>query len=540
MAPLLGNPAAMHTSIVQRVTLCLLPLLAVPAPAVSAAPDSIGGFTITRFAVAGNTLLEPAEAQAAVAGFAGTNRAFSDVEQALAALESAYRQRGFSLVKVVLPEQELNEGVVHITVIETRIGQVRVTGNEFHEVANIRRSLPTIAEGTVPNTDALSANLRMANANPSKWATLQLQGGDLPGVIDAVVEIADAKTWSAGAVLDNSGDDATGRSHVTAQYQHFDVAGLDHVFTAQYTTSPENPSRLGVYGAGYHIPLYSLRSSLDFYGSYSNVDAGVVSAGLLDLTVSGAGTVFGMHFNRELLRIGSYESQWILGFDRKAFRNDVDFLGLQLGSDITVNPLSLSYAAQWGLPAGHLNFYLTAVSNIQGGSDASDENFSAARSGATPGYELLRYGIGFERPLPHDWQMRLTLNGQATRDALVSGEQFGVGGARSVRGLQEREVSNDQGFAANAEFHTPNLCRAVRSGNTRCNALAFVDGARVSRNRTLAGEPDHERVSSAGAGFRLTGGKALSLQVDYGYVISASNPQLRGEQRLHALLIVDL
>ena len=529
----------MHTSILQRVTFCLVLLLVVSAHAAGAGRDSIGDFTITRFEVAGNTLLEAAEVQSIVSSFAGRNRDFSDVEQAVAALESAYRKRGFSLVKVVLPEQELNEGVVHITVIETRIGQVRVTGNESHEAANIRRSLPTIAEGTVPNTDALSANLRMANANPSKWATLQLQSGGEPGVIDAVVEVADAKTWSASTVLDNSGDDASGRSHITAQYQNFNVGGLDHVLTAQYTTSPENPSRIRVYGAGYHIPLYSLRSSLDFYGSYSNVDAGVVSAGLLDLTVSGAGTVFGAHFNRELLRIGSYESQLILGFDHKSFRNDVEFLGFQLGGDITVNPLSLSYAAQWGLPSGHLNFYLTAVRNIQGGSDASEQNFTAARSGATPGYELLRYGIGFQRPLPYYWQMRLTLNGQATRDALISGEQFGVGGARSVRGLQEREVSNDQGFAANAEFHTPNLCRAISGGNIRCNALAFVDGARVSRNQALPGESEHERVSSAGAGFRLNRGKALSLQVDYGYVIDASNPQYRGEQRLHALLIVD-
>jgi hemolysin activation/secretion protein len=529
----------MQTLSLQRVACYLLPLLAVSTQAVSAARDSISGFTITRFEVSGNSLLAADEAQSLVSGFAGKNRNFSDVEQAMAALESAYRKRGFSLVKVVLPEQELNEGVVHITVVETRIGQVRVTGNAFHEAANIRHSLPTIAEGAVPNTDELSANLRMANANPSKWATLQLQGGGQPGVIDAVVEIKDAKTWSAGAVLDNSGDDASGRSHVTAQYQHFDVGGLDHVFTAQYTTSPENPSRLSVYGAGYHIPLYSLRSSLDLYGSYSNVDAGVVSAGPLDLTISGAGTVFGAHFNRELLRIGSYESQLILGFDRKSFRNDVEFLGFQLGGDVTVNPLSLSYAAQWALPASHLNFYLTAVRNIQGGSDASNENFTAARLGATPSYELLRYGIGFERRLPYDWQMRLTFNGQATRDALISGEQFGVGGARSVRGLQEREVSNDEGFAANAEFHTPNLCRAFPSGNIRCNALAFVDGARVSRNQALPGESEHERVSSAGAGFRLSGGKALSLQVDYGYVISASNSPLRGEQRLHALLVVD-
>jgi hemolysin activation/secretion protein len=453
------------------------------------------------------------------------------------ALEGAYRARGFSLVKVVLPEQELNEGVVHITVVETRIGQVRVTGNEFHDADNIRRSLPTIVEGAVPNTDALSANLRMANQNPSKKANLQLQSGDVPGVIDAIVQVVDARSWSASAALDNSGNDSSGRARVTAQIQNFDVGGMDHVFSAQYTTSPENPSKMSVYGAGYHIPLYSLRDSLDFYGSYSSVNAGMVSAGLLDLNVSGAGTMFGARFNHELRRIGRYESQLTLGFDHKAFRNDVDFQGTQLGSDITVNPLSLSYASQWALPAGNLNFYLTGVRNIPGGSHASDANFNASRLGAPTNFALLRYGVGFTRPLPYDWLMRLTLNGQATNDALVSGEQFGVGGATSVRGLQERDVSNDKGFSANAEFHTPNLCGSVLGGTTRCNALAFVDGARLSRNQALAGETARERVSSAGAGFRLTGGKALSMQVDYGRVVDATDPQRRGDQRLHASLV---
>jgi hemolysin activation/secretion protein len=537
-APHKGTSAAMPASLLQRLTFRLfLLLLAGSANAAHAAGDSIGDFEITRFEVTGNTLLDPADVQSLVSGLAGKNRNFGDVEQAIAALEGAYRERGFSLVKVVLPEQELNQGVVHITVIETRIGRVRVADNEFHDAANIRRSLPTIVEGTVPNTDALSANLRMANENPSKKASLQLQSGALPGVVDAVVQVVDAKSWSAGAVLDNSGNDSSGRTHVTAQYQNFDIGGLDHVFTAQYTTSPENPGKLSVYGAGYHIPLYSLRGSLDFYGSYSSVDAGVVSAGPLDLTVSGAGTVFGTHFNHELRRIGSYESRLTLGFDHKAFRNDVELLGTQLGSDITVNPLSLSYVAEWALPAGNLNFYLTGVRNIPGGSQASDANFTAARSGATSNYALLRYGIGFARPLFRDWQARVTLNGQATNDALVSGEQFGAGGATSVRGLQEREISNDQGFIANLELHTPNLCGEILSATTRCNALAFLDGARLSRNGALAGETARERVSSAGAGFRLSSGRSLSLQVDFGRVVSASEAQVSGEQRLHASLV---
>ena len=54
---------------------------------------------------------------------------FGYVERAMDALQGAYRKRGFGLVKVILPEQELNRGVVHLKVVETRIGKVRVEGN---------------------------------------------------------------------------------------------------------------------------------------------------------------------------------------------------------------------------------------------------------------------------------------------------------------------------------------------------------------------------------------------------------------------------
>ena len=271
---LIEDTRVMHDSFSKRWTLGLLLSLSASLHAANAASDSIGDFEIARFDVTGNTLLEPSVVQARVSEFAGSHRDFSYVERAQAALQGAYRERGFSLVKVVLPEQELNDGVVHLSVVETRIGQVRVAGNEFHNGANVRRSLPTIVENTVPNTDEVSANLRMVNQNPSRRINLQLQSAEVPGVVDAVVQVEDSKDWSASMLVDNSGDESTGRTHVTAQYQNFNVGGWDHVFSAQYTTSPENPSKISVYGAGYHIPFYSLRDSLDFYGSYSNVDAG--------------------------------------------------------------------------------------------------------------------------------------------------------------------------------------------------------------------------------------------------------------------------
>jgi hemolysin activation/secretion protein len=528
----------MFANIPARLTLCLLVFLAAPAVAEVQPGDPIGAFEITRFEIDGNTLLNDSTVQSAVAGFTGKARNFGYIERAIGALESVYRKHGFTLVKVVLPEQELTRGVVHLKVIETRIGKVRVAGNVFHNESNVRRSMPGLQEGGIPNTEVLSGNLKMANENPSKKITLQLGDGGEPGVIDAAVQVVDEKSWSAGAILDNSGFDPTGRYHITAQFQDFNLWGLDHVFSMQYTTSPDSPSKISVYGAGYHIPLYAIGDSLDFYGSYSNINTGTVAAGLVNLLVSGAGTVYGAHYNHQLPRVGHYESQLTAGFDHKAFHNDVQFQGVQLGGDVTVDPISLSYVGQWGLQGNNLNFYLTAVRTVPGGAQGSDADFTAARSGATPGYGLLRYGAGYTRTLPQDWQIRLTVNGQATHDALVPGEQFGVGGAASVRGLHEREVADDEGFAASAELYTPNLCAALGGATTRCTALGFIDDGRVSRNDALPGEETHVSVSSAGVGFRVAGGRRLSVQMDYGRVFSASDVQLKGEQRLHALIAV--
>ena len=69
-------------------------------------------FDISRFDVVGNSLLPNDVIEAAVAPFTGKGRDFGDVQKALEALEAAYHQRGFNVVQVELPEQELNQGVV--------------------------------------------------------------------------------------------------------------------------------------------------------------------------------------------------------------------------------------------------------------------------------------------------------------------------------------------------------------------------------------------------------------------------------------------
>jgi hemolysin activation/secretion protein len=497
------------------------------------AGNPIGHFEITRYDVQGNTLLPADAVQQIVSPYTGQNRDFGSVQMAVEALEAAYRQHGYSIVRVVLPEQELNHGVVRLNVVEPRIGKINVQGNKFFDDANIRNSVPTLQPGQSPNLADISANLKVANENPSKKVTLQFQASEQDGLVDANLQVADEKPWSAGVSVDNTGDENTGRNRLTVSYQNNNIGGWDHVLSLQYTTSLSDPSDVTVFGAGYHIPLYALGDSLDFYANYSNVNAGTVTAGVFDLSVSGKGTVVGGRYNHNFRKIGDYDSKLIFGFDYKDFNNDVSLAGSPLGNDITVHPVSVTYGGNWATTSNNLNFYVSVFQNIPGGDKGDSAAFEAARTGATDSYTIVRYGVNYLRVLPLDWQLRFALNGQATSDALVQGEQFGIGGANSVRGFEERELADDEGRSTNLELYTPNFC----SGGSQCRVLAFYDTGYISHNDALPNEITSESIGSIGLGARFSMAPHFLGLVDFAHVIDGTSVSPKGSNRAHFRLV---
>jgi hemolysin activation/secretion protein len=493
-------------------------------------------FEIARFDVQGNTLLPAQRIDQLLAPFTGKTRDFGDVQRALEALEGAYRAQGYNVVTVELPEQELNRGVVVLRVVETKIGRVSVKNNAYFDEANIRRSLPALVEGRTPNLREVSANLKQVNESPAKQVTLKLQAGERDDEVDAVLDVKDQPVWKAMANADNTGTEQTGKTHLGFILQNANLFGRDHLATLQYTTSAEEPGRVKVYGAGYHIPLYALGDSLDFFASYSNVDSGTISAGLFNLAVSGRGAVYGARYNQALDKRGEYESRLTYGVDVKAFKNSVELVGQQLGNlgnDVTVHPLSIGYTGSLPLKAGEVGGQITLLRNIPGGSKGGQRDFTLARSGAKADYTVLRLGGSVTRALANDWQLRAIANGQYTRDALIPGEQFGAGGATSVRGFVEREISNDSGVAVNLEAYTPNLC-GRQAWN--CRLLGFLDNAYVKRNHALPGELESTTIGSAGVGARLLLSTYVNLQLDYGHVLRAGATGRADANRLHLRL----
>ena len=131
-------------------------------------PDAVPRFDIKGYQVEGNTLISADDLESILSPFTGKDRDFGSVQEALDALEQAYRDRGFSMVMVTLPEQELESGVVRLKVNENRLGKINIEGNRYFDQANILRSLPALRQGETPDLNAVSRSLKLANENPAK------------------------------------------------------------------------------------------------------------------------------------------------------------------------------------------------------------------------------------------------------------------------------------------------------------------------------------------------------------------------------------
>ena len=417
----------------------------------------------------------------------------------------------------------------------TSISRPRIYGVAFQDWSR----------GKHPNLERIDGSLRVANDSAAKQSNLILRQGSVDGQIDASLRVSDENPLRFALSADNTGVPgsdgkyATGRFRTGFIVQHANLFDRDHAFSFQYLTSPNYWEEVKVAGIGYRIPLYSLGDALEFAYGYSNVDSGKLTTVAGPIGISGSGEVFSAKYEQMLPRWGDWLGKLTYGLDYRVYTNKIQVEGSSesLIPDAVVHPLSLTYGGQITQERRVLSAALTYLHNIPGGGDGRTEDFTkpGGRAGATANYQAWRLSASMMQSLPLDWMLKLAVNGQYTSDALISGEQFGVGGQDSVRGFYERQLANDSGIRGSVELYSPEL---HGRSELKLRALAFYDAGGLWRNKAQPGETEHITVASTGIGLRGGYGKRLSYRVDWAMVTDGGATRVPGDKRVHASLIL--
>lgn len=532
--------SSFHPCRVLRIRYALFLALALGLNSGAWSEDEV--FDVVRYEVTGVRLISAEEIDRLVIPYTGRAKVFGDIQRALEAIEDAYRNRGYGAVQVILPEQELNQGVVRMTVVESRVANVRISGNNHFDEANIRASLPDVREGTAPMALRISENIQLANENPAKKVDVVMRVGEREGTVDMDVKVQDDSPQRVFLTADNTGNAKTGKTRLGVAYQHANLFNSDHVATVAYTTSPERPDRVEIYSVSYRLPIYTLGDSIDAIYGQSDVATGTTTTVAGPMQFSGSGKVYGLRYNMILPRRGEYASRIVYGLDQREFDNTCSFNGLPLVTPgcgpVTVRPLSLTYGGQWAKPGQTTDIALSFAHNLPGGPHGGQADFSAARLGsAEKDYAVYRVSGSHAFAFAGDWQARGAFASQYSPDRLVAGEQLGLVGSLAVRGFEERVVARDSGYFANLEVYTPDFLGTSpgqSSGNLR--GLAFVDLGRGWDRRPSSASRPEERVGSAGVGMRYTLGREASLRLDVARITDGAESAPAGNWRGHFAL----
>lgn len=481
-------------------------------------------FEIGGYRLSGNTLVDAADIAPALAPFVGPDKDFADIQKALGAIRAAYARVGYRGVAVSLPEQELDSGTVRIAIVEPVVEKVEIAGNGHFDGVLMRGYFPMLEEGKPVDFDRLGRALDVVNQNPALKATVEIAPGSREAARTARIAVTDENPQAYFAALDNSGTAATGKHRLTAGSRHADVAGLGHVLTAQYSVSVEKPADVSFWGLGYRLPLPAEGTSLEFFAGHSDAHSGTVA----DLFhVAGKGSIFGAKAIRQLDRVGAYRHRIAAGIDYHAFENSVVPVGgsQSVVPDYTVHPVVVSYAAEYGNAAGSISL----LRGFRGAADSDGATLDRVRSGAGANYAAVRFAGSYVQPFANGWMATFGLDGQHAGDPLVPGEQFGLGGARSVRGFDERHIAGDSGHRVSLEAYTPQ----GEYGELRLKGVGFVDWGELRRNNVQPAEPAVEAVAAWGLGVRAGLTKHVSIVLDAAKVLRGTAAHAAGSRRIH-------
>jgi hemolysin activation/secretion protein len=282
-------------------------------------------------------------------------------------------------------------------------------------------------------------------------------------------------------------------------------------------------------------PLYPLGLMLDATWVHSSVDSGTVKTSAGDYLLSSIGRSTSLRVTRLLPRWGAVDQRLSLGQDWRLIDSQVTSTagGPSLVPSLELRPVTLSYSLNWREDASSAFGQASVSHNLPAGGRSAPSAVEESRKGAKPNYIVVRLSAGFATAVGA-WTLNTQWNGQWTDDALVSAEQFSIGGEGSIRGFNGRVASADKGQRLGLELQSPVKTMKLGAAGTVAAAWAvFAEAGEVRRNLPQTGEKVRTALAGAGLGLRITWSERLALRADLGVVTRGDGLAARGDRVLH-------
>ncbi|MCP5531838.1 MAG: ShlB/FhaC/HecB family hemolysin secretion/activation protein [Akkermansiaceae bacterium] len=458
-------------------------------------------FYVRSYKVSGNSKLSKTEIESAVYPFMGPGRSPDDVEQARQALEKAFQEKGYQTVSVSVPDQDPRRGIIRLEVTEGKVARVRVTGSRWFLPSRIKRELPSIAEGSVPDFERVGREMVAVNRMADRRITPEVRPGAEPGSIEVDLNVEDKLPLHGSFEFNNRYSAGTTPWRINGALSYGNLFQLGHTLSLNAQIAPENTDDGLVYSASY-LARVSEDLTLMLQGTRQDSDISTLGGA----AVAGKGEIIGVRAMFDLPTTPMFYQSINLGIDYKSFDEDLNVSKQTVSSPIEYYPISANYYATWMAEDHFTEFNTSLTAHLRGmGSDEND--YANKRYNASGSFIYLRGDASHTHDIKGGAQVFGKIQGQVANQPLINNEQISGGGLGTVRGYLEATALGDNGVFGTLEYRTPTL---IGRGETSANPAnewrfhAFADAGLVGIYDPLPGQKKRTGLSSVGIGSRAT------------------------------------
>ncbi len=432
----------------------------------------------------------------------GTCATAADIAQTLNLINTFYQELGFITTRAYVPEQDIADGSLAITIVPGRIeGYVYGTGQPAD--ARLNTAFPT-ARGDLLNLRDLEQGLENINAPRSASGQFQLVPGETPGGSFIQVDVQDRRPWYLDFQFDNSGFESTGRFKGTSTFGLDNGLNLNDQLRIGITTTPfeERGERYSdSVSVNWGLPVGNWLFNADFGAS----DYRFITQGINQSFVTEGRSQYLILLTERLLMRNQTSKVYAYG-DLKLNRTKTSINDIEITSQRQrLAVASLGLRGESTIGQGRLFWNI----GVKAGLDALGADIPEL-SVIDQEFRLVKLRADFSAPLGKSGlTYRGTLAGQYSDDILPGIEQFGIGGWSTVRGFHDNSLYGDTGIYLRNTVEWG----AYKAPRFEVRMNAGLDFGYVKPSALLRWSQDHLAGISLGADIIMNNQVTLQLQV---------------------------
>lgn len=489
-------------------------------PALKESSDEIVLKKLSNVRFSGNTVISSGELQTVVSPYLGKQLSKESLAKMKYDVTSYFYDRGYILVRVVTPPQNIKNGVVNLQVHEALIGDIKITKNAKLSDRVVEGITERISLGTVFQEKESETVISDLNDIKNIQASINLQPGKEFKTTDINIILNESDEDKQNVTLDTYGSELTGKRVATVHLEKSNFLGQGETISTDLRVSDGS--------------LWSVMVSAVAPTGFSNVNLETsflhseneIGDRLANLNAEGKSDIANIALSSNLLNTIKYKSTAKAGLE---LRNHESRIGTPDATDTKDAIRQLYVDANFLESSPEYLYYISGRLikgvDILGASEDYRRTIAngsfASREGGDPKAWIFRPTILTNLKIADSGNFKFQATGQISSNKLLSSDLFVLGGYGSVRGYEPAFETGEEGFSFTAEYNHDFSVNADWS----LSAGPFIDGGAVFNKANIGTNDSHIYSVGLGAEFVTSSfnEENITLRFDWAHPIGNYN-----------------